>query len=368
MMETVVARAHVDRLPPHTPLHTLTDTLVVARMARDTIVPDIDVREWVTIDVHAIGINPADLLQARGFYDPPPGAGPVLGLECSGIVTGVGEDVVENPQWQWIHPGTPVCALLPAGAYAEQVVAHPSTLFPVPSGVSIAEAAGLAEAAVAATMVLRHAPARECHPLPAQSPSHSHRSILIHGASGGVGALAVQIAAQRGYRVFATAGTAQRCRRVENLGAEGCFDYHEDWANSVPEPVDLIVDVTGAAGLEANIRSLARGGTLAVLGLIKGRRATLDLGELIARNATITAETVRSQPLDMKARLCQVARNEVWPLLDAGVIRPVVEVLAAEGEDAPRSRWTERVAVAHRRMSERDRSTAPFGRLVVDCR
>lgn len=317
----------------------------------------------VRIRVAAVGVNAADRLQVRGHYPPPPGVTPILGLECAGTIDAVGQGVSDleatGQTLTDLSVGAPVCALLPGGAYAEFVcvdarhvlplpqVPHPATsasplaeadalveASPLAEANPMVEAAALVEAAAASWMMLQDVgslrpastPRQASDPKQASTP----KQVLIHGASGAVGSIAVQLAAAWGHQVFGTAGTPARCAQVETLTEVTCFDYHCDWAGEIKARggADFILDVIGAAGLADNVKALARYGTVAVLGMIKGTKAELNLGQLIAKNATITARTVRSQTPAEKSRLCRHLAEDVWPLVECGAVRPVVGQVA----------------------------------------
>lgn len=314
----------------------------------------------VRIRIHATGLNAADRLQARGHYPPPPGVTDVLGLECAGVVDALGPGVEQlaarGQTLTTLYEGAAVSALLAGGAYAEYVCVDVRHVLPLPTqpvsgdgetADRFVSAAALVESCAASWMMLA-----DVGDLPAARP----QQVLIHGASGAVGSIAVQLAATWGHRVLATAGSEQRCRQVEDLGATTCFDYHDDWAGAVKERggADLIMDVIGAAGLSDNIRALARQGTLAVLGMIKGAKAELNIGQLIAKNATITARTVRSQSAEEKARLCRHLAEDVWPLITSGAVRPIV------GRVTPMSEVGTVLA-----PPDKDRSGAVFGKTVL---
>jgi NADPH:quinone reductase-like Zn-dependent oxidoreductase len=153
-------------------------------------------------------------------------------------------------------------------------------------------------------------------------------SVLVHGASGGVGSIAVQLAAAWGHRVYGTAGTPDRCYRVEQLGADVCFNYHDDWYAALKKHerrgVDVIMDVLGGGGLNINVRALKRYGHLIVLGLLQGSKGELDVGRLLGKNASITAQTLRSQRPSEKYAIVDHLRHDVWPLVAEGQIQPVI--------------------------------------------
>jgi len=270
----------------------------------------------ILLEVRAAGVNRADVLQRQGHYPPPPGAPQWPGLEVSGTVLALGEGA---SGWE---PGQEVCALLPGGGYAEQVAVDASLVLPVPAGVDLLSAAALPEAAATAWSnlvdVARLAPGE---------------TVLVHGGSGGVGTFAVQLAAARGSRVVATARDAGRCAAVAELGADLVVPYATaDVLAAVREAtggrgVDVVLDVLGAGGLETNLKALATGGRLVVIGMQKGRRGEIDLGLLLARRASVHGTTLRSRPLAERAALVAALREHVWPLLESGAVRPVVHAV-----------------------------------------
>lgn len=276
------------------------------------------------VDVVAAGVNRADVLQREGHYPPPPGAPPWPGLEVAGVVREVGppdepgDGPAHGPADVW-RPGDRVAALLGGGGYAERVVVPAALALRVPDSLSLHDAAALPEALVTSWMVLETAEAR------------AGESILVRGGSGGVGSVAVQLAAARGLRVLATAGGAQRVARVAELGgADVVLDHRSgDLVEQVREAtsgrgVDVVLDVLGAGGLEENVAALAVDGRIVVIGLQKGRRGTLDVGELLARRGSVRATTLRSRAPADKARLVAAVREHAWPLVVEGRVRPVV--------------------------------------------
>lgn len=278
----------------------------------------------VRIKIAATAINPADILQSKGAYPPPKGASHVLGLECSGTIDAVGSDVANDCDFSWIKEGEAVCALLSAGGYAEYVCVDARQVLPIPE-VPNSEftpevaAMGLVESAAASWMVLETI---------GGLANAEESSVLVHGASGGVGSIAVQLAAAWGHRVYGTAGTPDRCYRVEQLGADVCFNYHDDWYAALKKHerrgVDVIMDVLGGGGLNINVRALKRYGHLIVLGLLQGSKGELDVGRLLGKNASITAQTLRSQRPSEKYAIVDHLRHDVWPLVANGQIQPVI--------------------------------------------
>jgi NADPH2:quinone reductase len=272
----------------------------------------------VLIDVAAAGVNRADLLQRAGHYPPPPGAPAWPGLEASGIVAETGPGVPPPDEGGWAV-GDHVVALLAGGGYAERVVVPAGQLLPVPGSVGLVDAAALPEAACTAWSNLVD--------VGLLAPG---QSVLVHGGSGGVGSLAVQIAAALGARVFTTVGSPERARRCEGLGAELALDHHADDVVALVleatdgRGVDVVLDILGAGALQDNLAMLATGGRLVVIGLQRGTRAEIDLGLLLTRRLTVAATTLRSRPADEKAAIVAAVRAHVWPMIDDGRVRPVV--------------------------------------------
>jgi putative PIG3 family NAD(P)H quinone oxidoreductase len=267
----------------------------------------------VLIDVAAAGVNRADVLQRQGSYPPPSDAPAWPGLEVSGTVA------AEGPGTSGWPVGTRVCALLSGGGYADLVVAPAAQLLAVPAGLDLASAAALPEAVCTAWSNLVEA-----------GRLTAGEWVLVHGGSGGVGSIAIQLAVALGARVAATAGGPGRAARCAELGAELVIDHRaQDVTRAVLDAtggrgVDVVLDVLGAGALAANLGALAVGGRLVVIGLQQGRHADLDLGLLLTRRASIIGTTLRSRPADEKAAIVEAVRTEVWPMLDDGRLRPIV--------------------------------------------
>ncbi len=267
----------------------------------------------VLIDVAAAGVNRADLLQRQGHYPPPPGAPETLGLECSGFIAGLGEDV------QGWRIGDRVAALLDGGGYAKLAVAPVEQLLRVPDELDLIDAAGLPEAVCTAWSNLVMV-----------AGLRAGESVLIHGGSGGVGSAAIQLARALGARVLTTAGGPERVARCLTLGADVGIDHRADDVTArVREATDgrgadVILDVLGAGGLVANVKALATGGRLVVIGMQQGRRAELDVGLLLARRASVHGTTLRARPLREKAAIVAEVAEHVWPLLGRGALHPVI--------------------------------------------
>jgi putative PIG3 family NAD(P)H quinone oxidoreductase len=274
----------------------------------------------VLIDVAATSVNRADLLQRRGFYPPPPGASPILGLEAAGTIA---HDA--GP----FAAGAPVMALLAGGGYAERVAVPAGHVLPIPAAVGLPAAGGVMEVFLTAYLNLVELGGLE-----------KGQRILIHGGAGGVGTAAIQLAKALGAEVWTTASadTLPACRR---LGATRALDYRtEDFAAAAKEAggVDLILDCLGAKYLAGNLKALRTDGTLVVIGLQGGVRAELDLGKLLAKRIRLQGSTLRSLPTERKSFLIQRFRERVWPLLDDGTLEVVVhQVLPIQEAEAAHS-------------------------------
>jgi putative PIG3 family NAD(P)H quinone oxidoreductase len=276
-------------------------------------VPDPEPAEGeVLVDVTASAVNRADLMQRQGFYPPPPGAPPYPGLECSGRVAALGPGVTG---WR---VGDEVCALLTGGGYATRVAVPAGQLLPVPAGVSVRDAAALPE--VACTVwsnvgQLAHLGKGE--------------TFLVHGGGSGIGTHAIQLAKALGATVLCTAGTPEKLARCRELGADVAINHRtEDFVARVREEiggVDVILDVIGAKYLARNVESLAANGRLVIIGLQGGAMAEIDLGALTRKRAQIIATVLRARPAPEKAAIVAAVRERVWPLVESGAVRPVVD-------------------------------------------
>jgi putative PIG3 family NAD(P)H quinone oxidoreductase len=274
----------------------------------------------VLIKVAATAVNRADCMQRQGNYPPPRGASPYLGLECSGTIAALGESVAG---WEI---GAEVCALLSGGGYAELVAVPVGQLMPIPDGISLTDAAALPEVSTTVWSMVFGTEAGRLQP---------GERFLVHGGTSGIGTMAIQLAGQRGARVFATAGTQRKVAFCRGLGAEVAINYREEsfdervraeTEGDIGGPgVDVILDNMGAAYLEPNIRSLAVGGRLIVLGLQGGRKGDLDLGALLVKRATVHAAGLRARPAAQKAVIVAETVVAVWPLIEAGTVRPIID-------------------------------------------
>ncbi|GAA2119893.1 NAD(P)H-quinone oxidoreductase [Actinomadura napierensis] len=280
---------------------------------------DADVLEWtrvpdpepqpgeVLVEVAASAVNRADVMQRMGFYDPPDGASPYPGLEVSGRIAALGDGVTG------FTVGDEVCALLAGGGYAERVAVPASQVLPVPRGVDLVDAAGLPE--VACTVWSN---------VFALAGLSAGETFLVHGGGSGIGTLAIQLAKASGATVACTVGGGEKAARCRELGADIVINYREDdFVDS--GPYDVILDLIGAKYLERNVRALATGGRLMIIGLQGGTKAELDINALLRKRALVHATALRSRPLEEKAEIVAAVREHVWPLLESGDVRPVVD-------------------------------------------
>ncbi|WP_030677893.1 NAD(P)H-quinone oxidoreductase [Streptomyces rimosus] len=268
----------------------------------------------VLVEVAATAVNRADLLQRQGFYDPPPGASPYPGLECAGRIKALGPGV-----GGWAV-GDEVCALLSGGGYAEQVVVPAGQLLPVPKGLDMAAAAALPEV----TCTVWSNVFMIAHLRPGET-------LLAHGGSSGIGTMAIQLAKAVGARVAVTAGSADKLARCAELGADILVNYRDqDFVEEVRaatdgKGADVILDIMGAKYLEPNVKALATNGRLAIIGLQGGAKGELNLGALLTKRGAVTATSLRGRPLAEKAAIVAAVREHVWPLIENGQVRPIVD-------------------------------------------
>jgi putative PIG3 family NAD(P)H quinone oxidoreductase len=278
----------------------------------------------VLIAVAAAGVNRPDILQRQGKYAPPPGASDIPGLEVAGRVAACGNDVRE---WK---EGDEVCALVAGGGYAEYCAAPVPQCLPVPKGLDFIQAAALPETVFTVwTNVFE------------RGRLSAGETLLVHGGASGIGTTAIQMARARGVRVLATAGTREKCAACEKLGAERAIDYaREDFAAVVGEMtagrgVDVILDMVGGDYLPRNLASLALEGRLVQIAFLKGPRAEIDLMAVMHRRLTLTGSTLRVRSIEEKGRIARAVRENVWPLIEKGEVRPVLHAtfpLAAAAE------------------------------------
>jgi NADPH:quinone reductase len=268
----------------------------------------------VLIDVAAAGVNRPDVMQRRGAYPPPPGASDIPGLEVAGTIVGIGAGVTA---WR---EGNLVCALVSGGGYATRCVAPAAQCLPVPAGVDLVEAAAMPE-----TFFTVWSNVFERGRLTAGETA------LFHGGSSGIGTTAIQLASARGAQVIATAGSDEKCRACEALGAAHAVNYRTtDFVSAVKEitsgrGVDLVLDIVGGSYFPRNLMVLATDGRLVQIGLMSGEAAPpIDLRRVLGRRLTITGSTLRPRSVDEKGAIADALRQQVWPLVEGGAVRPVI--------------------------------------------
>uniref|UniRef100_A0AAU3I1S6 NAD(P)H-quinone oxidoreductase n=1 Tax=Streptomyces sp. NBC_01393 TaxID=2903851 RepID=A0AAU3I1S6_9ACTN len=268
----------------------------------------------VLVEVVASAVNRADLLQRQGLYNPPPGASRYPGLECSGRIAAVGPGVLG---WS---VGDEVCALLAGGGYAQKVAVPAGQLLPVPAGLDVLRAAALPEV----TCTVWSNVFMVAHLRPGET-------LLVHGGSSGIGTMAIQLAKAVGAKVAVTAGTKEKLDFCAELGADILINYREqDFVEEIERATsgagaDVILDNMGAKYLDRNVRALAVNGRLAIIGMQGGIKAELNIAALLNKRAAVSATSLRARPLSEKAAIVAAVREHVWPLIDSGHVRPVVD-------------------------------------------
>ncbi|GGN65874.1 NAD(P)H quinone oxidoreductase [Streptomyces albiflavescens] len=268
----------------------------------------------VLVEVVASAVNRADLLQRQGFYNPPPGASPYPGLECSGRIVEIGPGV---SGWA---VGDEVCGLLAGGGYAEKVAVPAGQLLPVPAGLDVRQAAALPEV----TCTVWSNVFMVSHLRPGET-------LLVHGGSSGIGTMAIQLAKAVGAKVAVTAGSKEKLDFCAELGADILINYREqDFVEEIKQATDgsgadVILDNMGAKYLDPNVRTLAVNGRLAIIGMQGGIKAELNIATLLNKRAAISATSLRARPLGEKAAIVAAVREHVWPLIDSGHVRPIID-------------------------------------------
>jgi NADPH:quinone reductase len=294
----------------------------------------------ILIRVHAAGVNRPDALQRAGNYAPPPGASDLPGLEAAGEVAAVGPGVT---RWRI---GDRVTALLPGGGYADYAVAPADHALRLPEGLGMLEAACLPETFFTVW-----------HNVFERGRLRAGESFLVHGGSSGIGTTAIQLGQARGARVFATAGTAGKCAACRDLGAELAINYREeDFVARVREAtegrgVDLILDMVGGDYLQRDVKALALEGRLVMIAFLGGATAELNFAQVMTKRLTLTGSTLRPQSVEAKARIAAALEAQVWPLIEAGRVAPVMDRVFP----------LEAAAEAHARME----SSAHIGKIAL---
>ncbi|WP_460275226.1 NAD(P)H-quinone oxidoreductase [Celeribacter sp. ULVN23_4] len=265
----------------------------------------------IVIKLAYAGVNRPDALQRAGLYNPPPGASDLPGLEGAGEVVAVGASVSD-----WVV-GDEVCALLPGGGYAEYVATPAAHALPVPKGVSLKEAACLPETffTVWSNVFMR-------------GGLTAGERFLVHGGSSGIGTTAIQLARSFGARVFATAGSDEKCKACEGLGAERAINYRTDDFVEVAKAeggMNLILDMVGGSYIPRNIKALAIEGRLVNIAFLQGSKAEVNFVQIMMRRLTVTGSTLRPQSDEAKAKIAEALLAKVWPLIEAGQVGPVMD-------------------------------------------
>ena len=267
----------------------------------------------VLIEVAAAGVNRPDVLQRKGGYPPPPGASDIPGLEVAGTIVAAGAGA---NTWK---TGDRVCALVTGGGYAEYVAAPAPQCLPIPRGLTLVEAAGLPETFFTVWVNVFE-----------RAGLKGSETLLIQGGSSGIGVTAIQMARAFGHRVFVTAGSAEKCTACEKLGASRAINYRtEDFVAVVKEltggkGVDVILDMVGGDYVPRELACLADDGRLSLIAFLGGTRATIDMTDILRRRLTITGSTLRARSVEVKGALAQSLKQKVWPLIEAGRIKPVI--------------------------------------------
>ncbi len=297
----------------------------------------------VRIRNHASGVNRADLLQRQGLYPAPAGASPILGLECSGEIVEVDEERGR------FSVGDRVMALLPGGGYAEDVVVDAGSVMRLPDALSYEEGAGLSE-----TLLTVFLNVFQLGAFPEGG------SVLVHGGGSGIGTTTIDLVKRAGGRVIATAGSAEKCQRCLDLGADAVANYKEDdWVETVRKAtdgrgVDVVLDSIGGPYLERNLKSLAIDGSLVLIGLMGGAKAEIPLGLVLMRRLKLIGSTLRTRSVDEKAAIIEAFLTRFGADLEAGKIRPILD----------RTYPLEQVPDAHRLI----KASTHFGKVVLRVR
>jgi putative PIG3 family NAD(P)H quinone oxidoreductase len=295
----------------------------------------------VLIRVAAAGVNRPDVMQRRGLYPPPPGAPSIPGLEVAGMIVDTGPGAAMEMY------GEPVCALVPGGGYAEYAVAHADICLPVPRGFSLVEAAALPETFFTVWTNLFQ-----------RGGAKAGDVVLVHGGTSGIGTTAIQLGRVFGLTIIVTAGSPEKCARAVEIGAAHAIDYKaEDFEARVKEitsgrGVDIVLDMIGGDYLARNLACLAEEGRHVSIAVQRGAKAEVPVWQIMAKRLTLTGSTLRARPAAFKAALATELCERVWPHLEAGEIRPVIDSVFP----------LQRAADAHRRME----SSAHVGKIVLE--
>lgn len=294
----------------------------------------------VLIRVHAAGINRPDILQRQGLYPAPADASPILGLEVAGKVTALGENVSD---WKI---GDIVCALVNGGGYAEYAVAPAAQCLPIPDNFSFIQAAALPETFFTVW-----------HNLFQRAQLKSGETLLIHGGTSGIGTTAIQLAIAFGVKVFATAGSDEKCKAIESLGAVAINYREQDFvvelkSQTQGQGVNVILDMVGGDYIQRNFTAAAKDGRIVNIAFLNGSKVELDLMLLMLKRLTLTGSTLRAQSAQVKECIAQELKQQVWPLLNEQKIKPIVDSVFPFVD----------IVTAHERME----SSQHIGKIILD--
>ncbi len=291
----------------------------------------------VLIRIHAAGVNRPEVLQRRGLYPPPPGATDIPGLEASGEIAALGPDVTG------LSVGDKVCALLPGGGYGEYAIVDAGSCLPVPAGLSMVEAAALPE-----TIFTVWANVFDDANLKAGE------TLLVHGGTSGIGVTAITLAKAWEARVIATASSDEKCSAMASLGADATYRYDEaPWEIEISKNggADVVLDMAGGDFVPRNITCLNPGGRHVSIAFLRGPEATINIFQIMQKRLRLSGSTMKSRPPAEKARLAKALQTNVWPLIEAGKVKPVIDQTFPLAE----------AAQAHKRME----AGAHIGKIVL---
>lgn len=303
-------------------------------------VPEVKPGE-VLIKVAAAGVNRPDVLQRQGHYPPPTGASDIPGLEVAGTIVKLGPGVTE---WK---SGDRVCALMTGGGYAEYCSVPAAQCLPVPKGLTLVEAASLPETFFTVW-----------HNVFERAGLKPGETFLVQGGASGIGVTAIQMVKALGHRVFATAGSPEKCAACEKLGADRAINYKTEnfvevvKAETGGRGVDVVLDMVGGDYIPRELKALADDGRIVMIAFLGGAKATVNLAEIMMRRLTLTGSTLRARPVEVKAGIARALREKVWPLIEAGKIKPVIHTAFPLSE----------AAAAHALME----SGAHIGKIVLE--
>jgi len=279
----------------------------------------------VLIKVAAAGVNRPDLMQRQGVYPPPPGASPILGLEIAGTIVEIGDEVRD------LKIGDQVCALVAGGGYAEYCLAPAMCCLPIPNGFRFTEAAALPETYFTVWSNVFD-----------RGRLSAGESLLVHGGGSGIGTTAIQLAKALGNKVYVTAGSDEKCQRCLDLGADAAINYHtQDFVEKIKEltdgkGVDVILDIIAGDYFPRNLKCLTAEGRLVQIAIQNGAKSEVNLWAIMAKRLTITGSTLRARDDDFKGQIAKQLLQTIWPLLDTGAIKPVIDSIfpLADAEQA----------------------------------